>query len=452
MVHVGQRAVVIGAGVGGLSAAAALSTHFDEVMVVDRDMLPMEPGSRAGVPQDRHPHGILAGGLQALETLLPGYRDALADAGAVSVNLFRDFRFERPDIGSMPQRDCGVTILSASRPLIEVVLRRKVMAISNIDFRSGCRALEIVGSGARPAVRLQERAGVPTLTPADLVIDAGGRGTLTLALLDELGWTKPAETIVGVDISYTSVVLPWAPDEARNWQMAFTDADPPDLPCAAFLLPVEQGCCYLALAEHHAPSRPRNWADLLGTLRRLRTTTIYDTVCNLCPIGDLRHFLLEESRWRHFESLPKLLPGVLPLADSLCRFNPIYGQGMSVAAREAKLLRDVLGQVEGEADPIAALQARFMSNVGALLQFPWAIGVNADFAYRGTRGTLPDGYAEAVAFEAALFRAAAADPIVHRAFSNAMQLLEPFEVLQSPDIKRRIDAHIAATGQGLHAA
>jgi 2-polyprenyl-6-methoxyphenol hydroxylase-like FAD-dependent oxidoreductase len=448
----GQRAIVIGAGMGGLSAAAALSRHFEEVMVLDRDTLPSSPASRAGAPQDRHPHGILAGGLQALEALLPGYQKALADSGAVPVNMFRDVRFELPDVGPMPQRDCGTTILCASRPLIETVLRRQVMALANVGFRSGCRVTEIVSAGVRPAVRFASGDEKNVAIEADLVIDAGGRGALTLALLDQLGWASPAETVVGVDISYTTAVLPWAVGESRKWQLAITHAEPPELTSAALLLPTEEGRCYLALAEHHASTRPQSWDELLTALQGLKTTTIYDAVCDLTPLEDLRHFVLDESRWRHFERLERLPPGVLPIADSLCRFNPIYGQGMSVAARQAKLLHDVLGRVAEEADPIAALQVQFMADVGAVLQAPWMMGVNADFAYPGTRGARPERYEESRQFEAALFRAAVADPVVQIAFSEVLQLVKPFDLLQDPDIKRRIEARAQAPADGLQAA
>jgi hypothetical protein len=132
---------------------------------------------------------------------------------------------------------------------------------------------------------------------------------------------------------------------------------------------------------------------------------------------------------------------VLPVGDSLCRFNPIYGQGMSSAALQAKLMRDVLGRVAVEADPISVLQTQFMSQVGAVLQAPWQMGANSDFAYPGTRGERPEHYEESQRFEAALMLAAVADPVVQTAFSDVLQLVEPFDLLQDPDIQRRIEAH-----------
>jgi 2-polyprenyl-6-methoxyphenol hydroxylase-like FAD-dependent oxidoreductase len=422
---------------GGLAAAGALSSHFEEIIVLDRDALPSSAASRTGTPQDRQPHGILAGGLRALDALLPGFEKALADAGAVPMNWFRDIAFERPDVGALPRRDCGTLILCASRPLIESVLRQQVAALGNVGFRSNCRVTELLAGEGRPAVRFVGGDSGLATVEADLVIDAGGRGALTLALLNKLGWPQPAETAVSLEISYTTAILQWHP---VDWTVAATFPDPPDLTNGALLMPMEGGRSFLLLAEHHAPTRPQSWDAMLAALRGLKTQTIYEAVRHLTPIEELRYFAFDESRWRHFERLEKLPRGVLPLGDSLCRFNPIYGQGMSSAALQAKLLHDVLGRVGAEADPITALQAQFMAQVGAVLQAPWQMGANSDFAYPGTRGERPEHYEESRQFEAALMRAAVADPVVQTAFSDVLQLVKPFELLQDPDIKRRIEA------------
>src|SRR6266481_9065505 len=142
----GQRAVVVGAGIGGLSMAGALAKYFERVEIFERDRLTVSAASRSGTPQDRHPHGLLAGGLKALGEIFPGFERDLAEAGAVSVGVARDMRYERADVGVLPKRDFGLSILCASRPLIEFVLRRRAMAIANIALRPGCRVTEIVPS------------------------------------------------------------------------------------------------------------------------------------------------------------------------------------------------------------------------------------------------------------------------------------------------------------------
>ena len=121
----GRQAVVIGAGIGGLAAAGALAQHFERVDILERDRLATSVASRSGTSQDRHPHGLLAGGLQALDQIFPGFKNDLSGVGAVAVSFAREVQFERPDVGVLPKRDFGISVLCATRPLIELVLRRR---------------------------------------------------------------------------------------------------------------------------------------------------------------------------------------------------------------------------------------------------------------------------------------------------------------------------------------
>ena len=175
--------------------------------------------------------------------------------------------------------------------------------------------------------------------------------------------------------------------------------------------------------------------------------TDYAHIAQCAPIRHatlrIRHYRFPASIWKHFERLPRLPRGVLPVADALCRFNPIHGQGMSAAAKQARLLQDVSRRAAAEPDPIAALQARFMAEVASVLDTPWNMSTSADLAFPATRGERPENFEEARQFEAALFRAAVADPVVHRATTEVAQLLQPRSLLHEPDIMRRIEAEPA---------
>jgi 2-polyprenyl-6-methoxyphenol hydroxylase-like FAD-dependent oxidoreductase len=192
--------VVSGAGIGGLSAAGVLAAHFGQVDVLERDYLKTIVNSRPGTPQDRHPHCLLGGGLQALGELFPGFQGDLVDTGAVPLRVAQDFQFERSDVGALPRRGLGMSILCASRPLIEGVLRRQVAALANVAIRPRCRVASLLptksGAGVR-SVRLDAVSGPMETIDADLVIDASGRGEETLVLLDALGLEPPPVTEVG---------------------------------------------------------------------------------------------------------------------------------------------------------------------------------------------------------------------------------------------------------------
>jgi 2-polyprenyl-6-methoxyphenol hydroxylase-like FAD-dependent oxidoreductase len=206
----GTHAVVIGAGIGGLATAGAVAQYFEQVDILERDRLAATAGSRSGTPQDQHPHGLLTGGLRALDQIFPGFEDGLAAAGAVPVRFARDVQFERPDVGALPKRDFGISMLCATRPLIELVLRRQAEAVANITLRPATRVTGIIpaadGAGAR-GVRFVNCSGSSETLDADLVVDASGRGAPTLTLLDALGWDRPQMTEIGVDITYATVVV-----------------------------------------------------------------------------------------------------------------------------------------------------------------------------------------------------------------------------------------------------
>jgi 2-polyprenyl-6-methoxyphenol hydroxylase-like FAD-dependent oxidoreductase len=439
----GERAVVIGAGMGGLAAAGALAKYFERVDILERDRLTASALSRSGTPQDRHPHGLLAGGLRGLDQIFPGFRRDLAAAGAVSVTFARDVQFERPDVGVLPKRDFGISVLCATRPLIELVLRRRAEAIANITLRPASRVTGIVpaagGAGVR-GVRFVNGSGRSETLDADLVVDASGRGAPTLTLLDALGWERPQMTEIGVDISYATAVVEIPPDATTEWKAVLTLPDPPHVALHAIIVPTEDGRWITAIADHSATAWIETWEAFLEASRSLITPTVSNALRYARPPEGIRHYRFPVSTWKHFERLPRLPRGVLPIADALCRFNPIHGQGMSSAAKQAHLLDDVLSRAAADPDPITAVQAGFMAEVASVLETPWTMSTSADLAFPQTRGERPDNFAEAQRFEAALFRAAVADPVVHRTMVEVAQLLQSHQRLQEPDIMRRIES------------
>jgi 2-polyprenyl-6-methoxyphenol hydroxylase-like FAD-dependent oxidoreductase len=439
----GRRAIVIGAGIGGLSAAGALAKYFDRVDVLERDDLATSARSRSGTPQDRHPHGLLAGGLRALDRIFPEFKRDLAAAGAVPVTVARDVQLERPAVGVMPKRDFGISLLCATRPLIELVLRRRAEAVANITLRPASRVIGIVpaagGAGVRGVQFLNGSGRFETLA-ADLVVDASGRGAPTLTLLDALCWDRPQTTEIGVDISYSTAVVEIPPDATAEWKLALTLPDPPHLALHAIMAPTEDGRWITAIADHSATAWIETWDAFLEASRSLITPTVYSALRYAQLPEGIRHYRFPVSTWKHFEGLPRLPRGVLPVADAFCRFNPIHGQGMSSAAKQALLLQDVLYRAVTDPDPIAAVQSGFMTEVASVLETPWIMSTSADLAFPQTRGERPDNFTEARQFEAALFRAAVADPVVHRAMIEVAQLLQPHQRLHEPDIARRIEA------------
>lgn len=225
---IGKNAIVVGAGIAGLAAAAALSDHFEHVTVLERDELPPSLGPRPGVPQSTQLHGLLCGGQQALARLFPGFDRDLAEAGAVAVRIGLDDRWEFPGYDPFPQRDLGMIGFTMTRPLLEHVMGRRLRRLRNVALQEHCRALEILAAkdGSVAGVRYRGNDGAEETLPAELVVDASARGALTQSRLAAGGWPEVPQTDIGVDIHYVTASFA-APARDKDWKIALTFPEGP---------------------------------------------------------------------------------------------------------------------------------------------------------------------------------------------------------------------------------
>jgi 2-polyprenyl-6-methoxyphenol hydroxylase-like FAD-dependent oxidoreductase len=188
----------------------------------------------------------------------------------------------------------------------------------------------------------------------------------------------------------------------------------------------------------------KSWDGFLATARKLRTSTIPDALALARPPEQIEHFRFDASVWRHFERLRGLPRGVLPVGDAFCRFNPVHGQGMSVAAQEALLLRDLLRQAPPAKDPLAAVQKSFLAGASGLIAMPWEMSALNDLNFPQTRGERPPNFEEIVQRQSAMLAAAARDPVVLKAMMEVGHLLQPPSLLKDPAIAQRVRAQAEA--------
>ena len=263
---IGKKAVVIGAGMAGLVAAKALSAHFEHVSILERDALPVTPAHRPGTPQAQHPHGLLAGGLRALDELFPEFEKDLDRAGAVRVRMGLG-RTELPGYDPFPQRDLGWDVMSMSRPLTEYVTRRRVERQDNIALVSSCRVTKLVASPDKTgvaAIHYEDAEGRKETLAADLVADASGRGVPTLTFLDTCGYAKPQETEICIDKAYATAVFEFPEDLAPDWKAVLHSPTAPANSRGAAVMALEQGLWMVTLIGMHGDSPPRRYRRLLG--------------------------------------------------------------------------------------------------------------------------------------------------------------------------------------------
>ncbi|QHO72841.1 hypothetical protein ACH79_09580 [Bradyrhizobium sp. CCBAU 051011] len=138
----------------------------------------------------------------------------------------------------------------------------------------------------------------------------------------------------------------------------------------------------------------------------------------------------------HFERLDVFPRGLLPISDAICRFNPVYGQGMSVAALEACLLQRLL-ELGEYSNPIAALAPAFFAEVQTLIETPWSVA-KLDFVFPDIRGQRPADFETTLKFGIALTRLADEDPAVHKLTIEVQHLLKPRSVYRHPTLVQRV--------------
>ena len=438
---IGRRAVVVGAGVAGLATAGALAGSFSEVVVLERDDLPDRPAQRRGTSQGWHAHGILMGGQIALQELFPGIDQDFLRAGAVLLRASQDLREEWPDRDPMPQRDLGMIAYTMSRPLIESTLRRRNLQLGNVAFWPNTQVTGLEFDGQRvTGVRCATGdEGAEHILQANLVVDASGRGELTGALLQAIGYKRPSESSVGIDMYYSTAVLDIPDNAPADWKMVLTHPDAPYSHRRAVMLPIEGNRWMMSVAGRGTEKPPAAWDALLAYLKHLPTATIYDAVKHSRPIDRLARFFLPESIWRHYEELELFPDGLIPVGDAICRFNPVYGQGMSVAAKAAILLRRLLRDRAAQPDPLSGLGKAFFAETQPLIETPWTMAAIPDFVYPETRGLRPPDLERSLLAAAALSRIAVRDAAVQKSAVEVWHLVKPRSVLQHPELMQRVE-------------
>jgi 2-polyprenyl-6-methoxyphenol hydroxylase-like FAD-dependent oxidoreductase len=434
----GNHAVVLGAGMAGLATAQALSSHFNKVTVLERDLFSEDPAPRSGTPQAAHAHALLAGGLNALESLFPDFAKDLVDAGAIQTRAGVEVRLERPGFDPFPTRDLGFDIFFMSRPLLESVTRRRVEGSPNIVIQTRHRATEIVASpDARrvTGVRCDGEDGKSQFIDADFVVDATGRGILTQQFLEQTGRQKPEETEIGIDQAYSTAIVERPRDRKASWDGVMHLPSAPGSSRGGFLFPIEKQQWIVSVGGNHGDAPPGDWEGILAFVKTFRTSTIYDALKDARPKTNIARFRLPASVRRHFERLVTFPTGLLAIGDAVCRFNPVFGQGMSVAAREAVVLKSLL---ENDV-PRDLLATQFFAAIQSTIEAPWGVA-QSDFIYPATRGTKPPEFEKRMQYNMGLTKLAAQDSEVHKLLSEVQNLLKSPSALREPALATRVMA------------
>jgi 2-polyprenyl-6-methoxyphenol hydroxylase-like FAD-dependent oxidoreductase len=375
---------VIGAGIAGLITARMLSEYYKEVYIVERDELPTAPANRQGTPQSFHSHRVLPRGHMILERYFPGYTNDLLDHGAhssneeemVLVNQFGTLVF-RPPSGSA----------SCSRALLEWVLRHRVQNIRNIRFLTNTEVtglmstddhLTITGIYTKKRSK-NKQEGVLT---SDMVIDTAGRSSKVIKWLKSLGYHVPNPEVLKVSLGYSTRYYKIPPRIQNQWRSVMLEAQPAKGISTCMLGRIENNLAtallFSAGGENYPSAKPDEFQEELKNINALE---IAETVSNLEPLQGPRGYRTPESIRQHFEQMEHWPSGLLVLGDAFCNFDPIYGQGMTVAAIEVETVGDCLE--EQRRNPQPYFEQHVLHRMQKAIEPAWWLSSVADLRWKG---------------------------------------------------------------------
>jgi 2-polyprenyl-6-methoxyphenol hydroxylase-like FAD-dependent oxidoreductase len=441
--HRGTRhAVVIGGSLAGLLAARVLSEHAEKVTVVERDRFPEGPEARPGVPQSRHTHVLIEGGQQALDELLPGFMTELAGLGAPRVGMPEDM--VQWQNGQWFRRTAATsTISTGSRAQLEWLVRRRVLADPRIETVEGAETVGLIGDASRVrGVLLRERGAgaAKEVRPlaADLVVDASGRGTGAPDWLAAIGAEAPHEETIDTGLAYSTRVYRGPRNSTSDVSdaLAYYIIPNPAQVYSGGVLPLGEGRYMVTLSGLRGDEPPTDEAGFEEYAHRLPHPLIGEWLAKAEPESSVFGFRKTANIRRRYDRPGRRPAGFLATGDALCAFNPIYGQGMAVAAMNAVALRRALADPKRTPSTRAVQKALLDSSKQA-----WDISAGADKKMPGATGSAmgsravdkPVGW-----YLSRLQQRYAGDPVVGAAFRSVLTLTSPMASLFAPAVARAV--------------
>jgi 2-polyprenyl-6-methoxyphenol hydroxylase-like FAD-dependent oxidoreductase len=456
------HAVVLGGSIAGLLAARVAADFFEQVTIVERDGIgegggeygsdhdgaPLVSAHRRGVPHGRHLHALMDHGRQIMDGLFPSLTAELSDRGAptadplVGGRLYFNGRRVRPT-------PTGLTSLLASRPLLENAVRARTLALPNIQLRSHLRAVGFVAASSSPASR-----GAPgrvigvrvvgrghraepenaEIINADLAIDATGRGSRAPEWLAALGLPRPREERIDLDLGYASRTYRRTPGDLAGDHTVIVTSLPKLRSGGAIAQEADRWIVTLAgLLGDHPPTDPTGFAEFAACLP---APDIHRLITDAEPLDDAVPYHFRGSLRRRYDRLNPPCDGFISIGDAACSLNPIYAQGMTVAAQQALVLAGCLRSGGTE-----ALPKRYFAAAATPVGHAWTIAADSDLRCPGVSAPRPLRTRVANAYLPRLQAATHRDPTVARLFVRVANLIDPPSALMKPGIVLRVARH-----------
>jgi 2-polyprenyl-6-methoxyphenol hydroxylase-like FAD-dependent oxidoreductase len=432
-----HHAVVIGGSMAGLLAARVLSDHFARVTIIERDRLSGDAAPRKGVPQGRHVHSLLARGALIMGEYFPDLFPTLAQDGAILVRM-EDVRWNQLGVWMAPVSSPVKTSFQ-SRPFLEQHVRDHLAARNNVRILDTCEVSRLCAHHDRiTGVVLRSRTGgqFEETLAADLVVDASGRGSRAPQWLNALGYGTVQETGVKIDMGYATRIYRCPAHLPAGWKVLLIYGRPPDDKRGGVIFPIQDGYWMVTLVGSLRDYPPNDEAGFLEFARSLAQPDLYEAVKDAEPVTPLAVYKYSANRWRRYERMERLPEGFILIGDAVCSFNPVYGQGMSIAAIEAQMLDRCLREqaMGAERNGVVGFTQRFQQAIARDIKTPWLLSTGEDLRYPGAEGKRSLHIRLLNRYMRRVIELTASDPRVTATLLRVRNLLKPLSTLFQPRI------------------
>jgi flavin-dependent dehydrogenase len=373
-----QSALIIGAGVGGLVAAAALAPFFQAVHILDKDNLPGTPQIRKGVGQGAHLHSLLLGGAQILSHFFPGITDDLINAGANRLRAGIDQQIHEYGVW-LPERDLGFDIYAQSRFLLEHVIRARVLSMPNITIHHQYHVDSILldKSGKVSGVNFHIPGTEPQTLHADIVVDSSGRGGKFARQLSHDFPDLARVDEIQSNIVYASAFI----DKPTKWQHTRENIliiAEPDKMAGGALIDIEHNRWCVSLHGRNGLIPPADLDGWKAFAKQLPNDRIAQRLEDAKSITAISIYKKPLSTWRRIDLATRLPMGYFPMGDLISSFNPTFGQGMTVAFGHAMALHHAFADNKQLAD----CQQAYVQGAGKCSNRAWRVCAAYDAAFK----------------------------------------------------------------------
>jgi 2-polyprenyl-6-methoxyphenol hydroxylase-like FAD-dependent oxidoreductase len=434
------QAVVIGGSVAGLLASRILSKHFERVIIIERDRFTDNADPRKGAPQARHAHAVLAKAVEIIEDLFPGFFAELEASGSTKIDMCNELKFYH--FGKWKKRfSGGIYSYFQTRTFLEWKLRQWVARIPNITFMDGTDVMQFTTDASKTriaGVKVRRDGNEPSQqeVSANLVVDAGGRGSRTPQWLEALGYPKVEELVLKVDIAYSTRFFTRTPPDPMPWKSLFFYPRLPDKRLGVILPTEDPDKWLVTLGGVFGDHPPTDDAGFLDYARSLPVPDLYNVIKDLQPAGPILVHKLPSNLRRQYEHMSRFPDGLVVLGDALCSFNPIYGQGMTTAALDALALDGCLRDQRSShnAGDLTGMSMRFQKKAAAVIANPWLMATAEDMRY----DEFPDPISPMIRFlhwfTGRVHAISDKDELSALRFTQAMNMLRPPWALFDPRV------------------